>query len=99
MTTNIAFESTIPVALAEPPVYEVLWLYLEPAPQYETHAALYTITVTLDETKGDILLRSWIEAKYKNSISMTVDPVFEGAQSFFRNAGSILSIQNEYVIT
>jgi len=96
---DISNVSTVPPAVSEPPTYQAIWQYKYPTVfNYTTHTARYTIKLPSVQQGGDILLRTWVEARYSTPLRIIADGTIEGAKGYFFRVDSSISYQYEHVI-
>jgi hypothetical protein len=96
---EISNVSTVPPAVSDPPTYQAIWQYKYPTVfNYTTHSANYIIKLPTIQQSGDILLRTWVEARYSTPLRMPADGTIEGAKGYFFRVDSSISYQYEHVI-
>ncbi|MGD0802497.1 MAG: hypothetical protein ABSA11_00275 [Candidatus Bathyarchaeia archaeon] len=97
--TDISDVSTAPPAVCDPPAYQAIWQYKNPTTfNYTAHSAKYTIQLPSIQQGGDILLRTWVEARYSTPLRMAVDGTIDGANGLFFKVDSSISYQYEHII-
>jgi hypothetical protein len=95
---DISDVSTSPPAVCDPPTYQAIWQYKYPKEfNYTTHSAKYTIKIPTIQS-GNILLRTWVEARYSTPLRMMVEGTIEGANGYFFQVDSAISYRYEHQI-
>jgi len=96
---NITSISTTPPVKVDAPQYQAIWQYTRPTTfSYDSHTAVYNVKITTYTAFGDVILRTWVEARYSNPLRMKIDGKIEGAKGYFFRVDSGINYQYQHLI-
>jgi len=96
---TITNATTTPPTTADPPMYQAIWQYKFPKERsYGAHDVKFSFKLPLIALTGNVLLRTWVEVRYREALRMKADGVLTGADGLFLRADSAISYQYEHPI-